>query len=51
LKPRFRLPPAVPYSEVDDHIAKCNIKLTDEVEMKLTEDEKIGHSNAWRIHR
>jgi hypothetical protein len=31
--------------EVDDQIAKCNIKLSDEVEMKLTEDEKIAHSN------
>jgi hypothetical protein len=37
--------------EVDDQIAKCNIELTDKVEMKLTEDEKIAHSNAWRTHR
>ena len=37
--------------EVDDQIAKCNIELSDEVEMKLTEDEKIAHSNAWRTHR
>jgi hypothetical protein len=37
--------------EVDDQIAKCNIKLTDEVEMKLTKAEKIAHSNAWRTHR
>jgi hypothetical protein len=37
--------------EVDDQIAKCNIELTDEVEMKLTKDEKISHSNAWRTHR
>jgi hypothetical protein len=32
--------------EVDDQIAKCNIELTDEVEMKLTEGKKISHSNA-----
>jgi hypothetical protein len=31
--------------EVDDQIAKCNIELSDEVEMKLAEDEKIAHSN------
>ncbi len=37
--------------EVDNQIAKCNIELTDEVEMKLTKDEKISHSNAWRTHR
>jgi dGTP triphosphohydrolase len=37
--------------EVDDQIAKCNIELSDEVEMKLTKDEKIAHSNAWRTHR
>ena len=37
--------------EVDDQIAKCNIELTDEVEMKLTEAEKIAHANAWRTHR
>ncbi len=32
--------------EVNDQIAKCNIELTDEVEMKLTKDEKISHSNV-----
>ncbi len=37
--------------EVDDQIAKCNIELTDKVEMKLTKDEKISHSNTWRNHR
>ncbi len=37
--------------EVDDQIAKLEIELTDEVEMKLTEDERIAHSNAWRTHR
>ncbi len=37
--------------EVDDQITKCNIELTNEVEMKLTEDEKIAHANAWRTHR
>jgi hypothetical protein len=37
--------------EVDDQIAKCNIELTDKVEMKLTKDKKISHSNVWRTHR
>ena len=36
--------------EVDDQIAKGDIKLKDEVEMKLTNDEKTAHSNAWRSH-
>ncbi len=42
--------------EVDDQIAKCNIELSDKVEMKLTEDEKIAHSNGssliadWPVH-
>jgi hypothetical protein len=37
--------------EVDDQIAKCNIDLVDEVEMKLTEDKKTAHASAWRTHR
>ncbi len=37
--------------EVDHQIAKCNIELNDKVEMKLTKDKKISHSNAWRTHR
>ncbi len=36
--------------EVDDQIAKSDIELKDEVEMKLTDDEKTAHSNAWRTH-
>ncbi len=36
--------------EVDDEIAKGNIELNDEVEMRLTEDEKISHSNTWHTH-
>jgi hypothetical protein len=32
--------------EVDDKIAKGDIKLKDEVEMKLTNDENTAHSNA-----
>jgi hypothetical protein len=36
--------------EVDDQIAKGDIELKDEVEMKLTNHEKIAHSNAWRSH-
>ncbi len=37
--------------EVDDKIAKGDIKLNDEVKMRLTNDEKISHSNAWHTHR
>ncbi len=37
--------------EVDDQIAKAEIELTDEVEMKLMEDERILHTNAWRTYR
>ncbi len=37
--------------EVDDQIAKGDIELKDEVEMKLTDDEKSAHSNAWHTHR
>ncbi len=36
--------------EVDDQIAKGDIKLKDEVKMKLTNDEKTAHSNAWYSH-
>ncbi len=36
---------------MEDKIAKDNIKLNDEVEMRLTEDEKISHSNAWHTHQ
>jgi hypothetical protein len=37
--------------EVNDNIAKREIELANEVDMKLTKDEKISHSNAWRTHR
>jgi hypothetical protein len=37
--------------EVDDQIAKGDIELKDEVKMKLTNNEKSAHSNAWRTHR
>ena len=37
--------------EVNDQIAKGEIELANEVEMKLTEDKKISHANAWRTHR
>jgi hypothetical protein len=36
--------------EVNDDITKGEIELADEVNMRLTEDEKIFHSNAWRTH-
>jgi hypothetical protein len=32
--------------EIEDQILQCEIKLKDKVEMKLTEDEKMLHSNA-----
>ncbi len=57
MKPRFRLPPPTDHGllkemrEVDDQIAKGEIELADEVEMKLTKDKKIAHANAWRTHR
>ncbi len=35
---------------MDDQIAKGDIKLKDEVEIKLTKDEKTAHSNALRSH-
>jgi hypothetical protein len=37
--------------KVDDRIAKGVIELKDEVEMKLTDNEKTAHSSAWRSHR
>ena len=37
--------------EVNDDIAKIKIELKDEVEIKLTDDERTAHSNAWRTHR
>jgi len=36
--------------EIDDEIAKTEIDLKDEVKMKLTDDEKTEHSNAWHTH-
>ncbi len=36
--------------EIADNIAKGEIDLKDEVKMKLTEDEKTSHSNAWGSH-
>ncbi len=36
--------------EVDDQIAKGDIELKDEVEMKLTTYEKTAHSNTRRSH-
>ncbi len=36
--------------EVNDNIAKGEIELANEVDMKLTKDEEISHSNAWRTH-
>jgi hypothetical protein len=36
--------------EVDDQITKGDIKLKDEVKMKLTDDEKTAHSKGWHSH-
>ena len=37
--------------DIDDNIAKIIIKLKDEVGMKLTDNERTAHSNAWRTHQ
>jgi hypothetical protein len=37
--------------EVDDQIAQGENELVDEVQIKLTDDEKVAHANAWRTHR
>jgi hypothetical protein len=36
--------------KVDDQIAKGDIKLNDEVKMKLTDAEKMAQSNVWCTH-
>jgi hypothetical protein len=36
--------------EIEDQILKCEIELNDEVEMKLTDNKKMVHSNAWCSH-
>ncbi len=36
--------------EVDNQIARGDIKLNDKVKMKLTDNERTAHSNAWRTH-
>jgi hypothetical protein len=33
--------------DIVDHILHCEIKLKDEVEMKLMDDKKMAHNNAW----
>ena len=37
--------------EAEDQIAQSEIELVNEVAMKLTDDKKIAHANAWRTHR
>jgi hypothetical protein len=37
--------------DIVDQILYCEIKLKNEVKMKLTEDEKMAHNNAWRSLR
>ncbi len=37
--------------ETEDQILRCDIKLKDKVNMKLTEDEKMSRNNAWHTHR
>jgi hypothetical protein len=37
--------------EIEDQILKCEIDLLGEVEMKLMDDKKMAHTNAWRSHR
>jgi hypothetical protein len=37
--------------DVVDQILHCETKLKDEVKMKLTDDKKMAHNNAWQSHR
>jgi hypothetical protein len=36
--------------DIVDQILHCEIKLKDEVEMKLMADKKMAHNNAWQSH-
>jgi hypothetical protein len=36
--------------EIEDQILKCEIDLNNKGEMKLTDDKKMAHSNAWPSH-
>ncbi len=36
--------------EIEDQILKCEIDLNNEVAIKLTDNEKMAHSNAWYSH-
>jgi hypothetical protein len=38
-------------SKLDDQITKGDIKLNNEVKMKLTNDEKMAQSNTWCNHQ
>jgi hypothetical protein len=37
--------------DIVDQILHCEIELKDEVKIKLIENEKMAHNNAWRSHR
>jgi hypothetical protein len=37
--------------EIQNLILKCEIDLNNEVEMKLTVNKKMAHSNTWHSHR
>jgi hypothetical protein len=37
--------------DIVDQILHCEIKLKDEVEIKLMDDKKMAHNNAWQSHR
>jgi hypothetical protein len=36
--------------EIENQILKCEIDLNNEVEMKLTDNKKMAHSNLWCSH-
>jgi hypothetical protein len=38
------------YCEMNNQVLQCGIELNDEVDMELTEDEKIARGDAWHIH-
>ncbi len=36
--------------DIFDQILRCEIKVKDEVKMKLTNDKKMAHNNTWQSH-
>ncbi len=36
--------------EIEDQILKCDIDLNNQIAVKIMDNEKMAHSNAWRSH-